>query len=90
MASNQELFANGLAANQKVIGANNMANREVYGLLHRVLMAEGPGRFVSQILPAARGPKPALPLSGRSYRQAAIPLIDPMADVRSPRTNSRP
>ena len=46
MASNQELFANGLAAYQKVIEANYMAHREVYGLLHRVLMAEGPGRFV--------------------------------------------
>ncbi|MER9237312.1 hypothetical protein NKI56_36160 [Mesorhizobium sp. M0622] len=28
MASNQELFANGLAANQKVIEANYMAHRE--------------------------------------------------------------
>jgi hypothetical protein len=46
MASNQELFANGLAANQKVIDGNYMAHRKVYGLLHGVLMAEGPVRFV--------------------------------------------
>jgi hypothetical protein len=46
IASNQELFANGLAAYQKVIEANYMAHCEVYGLLHGVLMAKGPGRSV--------------------------------------------
>jgi hypothetical protein len=46
MAYNQELFAKGRAAYQKVIDANYMAHREVHGLLHGVLMTEAPGRFV--------------------------------------------
>ena len=39
MEYNQELFAKGLAAYQKVIDANYMAHREVRGLLHGVLMS---------------------------------------------------
>jgi hypothetical protein len=37
------LFANGLAAYQKVKEANYVAHCEVYGLLHGILMAGGAG-----------------------------------------------
>jgi hypothetical protein len=43
IACTQELFANGLAAYQKVKEANYVAHCEVYGLLHGILMAGGAG-----------------------------------------------
>ncbi|MER9243590.1 hypothetical protein [Mesorhizobium sp. M0633] len=46
MASDHKLFANGLAANQKVIEANYMAHREALCPAARGPMAERPGRFV--------------------------------------------
>ena len=46
METDQELFAKGLATYQKVVGQNYMAHREVYGLLHDVLVSEAPKQFV--------------------------------------------
>ncbi len=46
MPSNQELFEKGLVTYRKVEAANYMAHREVYGLLHDVLVAEAPEGFV--------------------------------------------
>jgi SAM-dependent methyltransferase len=44
--TDQELFAKGLAAYQKVVGQNYMAHREVYGLFHKRLVSEVPKQFV--------------------------------------------
>ena len=46
METDQELFAKGLATYQKVVRQNYMAHREVYGLLHDVLVSEAPKQFV--------------------------------------------
>jgi hypothetical protein len=46
MPSDQELFAKGLATYRKVEAANYMAHREVYGLLHEVLVSQAPDAFV--------------------------------------------
>jgi SAM-dependent methyltransferase len=46
MPSNQELFEKGLATYRRVEAANYMAHREVYELLHDVLVAEAPESFV--------------------------------------------
>jgi cyclopropane fatty-acyl-phospholipid synthase-like methyltransferase len=46
MQTDQELFAKGLATYQKVVRHNYMAHREVYGLLHDVLVSEAPKQFV--------------------------------------------
>jgi SAM-dependent methyltransferase len=46
MPSDQELFAKSLATYRKVEAANYMAHREVYGLLHDVLVSEAPDAFV--------------------------------------------
>jgi SAM-dependent methyltransferase len=46
MQSDQELFARGLAAYQKVVRLNYMAHKEVYGLLHRLLKTEASDRFI--------------------------------------------
>jgi SAM-dependent methyltransferase len=46
METDQELFAKGLATYQKVIRHNYMAHREVYRLLHDVLVSEAPKQFV--------------------------------------------
>ena len=46
METDQELFAKGLATYQKVMRQNYMAHREVYGLLHDVLVSEAPKPFV--------------------------------------------
>jgi SAM-dependent methyltransferase len=52
--TDQELFANGLATYQKVVRHNYMAHREVYDLLHDVLVSEAPREFV--FLDIACGP----------------------------------
>ena len=46
MPSDQELFAKSLATYRKVEAANYMAHREVYALLHDVLVSEAPDAFV--------------------------------------------
>jgi cyclopropane fatty-acyl-phospholipid synthase-like methyltransferase len=46
MTTDQELFAKHLATYQKVVEANYMAHREVYGLLHNVLLNEAREGFV--------------------------------------------
>ncbi|MER8991443.1 hypothetical protein [Mesorhizobium sp. M0590] len=66
MASDHELFANGLAANQKVIEASYMAHREANGLYLGVLMAEGPGREADNPL---------------TNRQSRLPLVQFWADA---------
>jgi hypothetical protein len=62
MAYNQVLFAKGLAAYQKVIDANCVAYRDVHGLLHGVLIAEAPGRFVFIDLACDTWPETEWPL----------------------------
>jgi hypothetical protein len=54
METDQELFAKGLATYQKVVRHNYMAHREVYRLLHNVLVSEAPKQFV--FLDIASGP----------------------------------
>jgi cyclopropane fatty-acyl-phospholipid synthase-like methyltransferase len=54
METDQELFAKGLATYQKVVRHNYMAHREVYRLLHGVLVSEAPKKFV--FLDIACGP----------------------------------
>jgi SAM-dependent methyltransferase len=54
METDQELFAKGLATYQKVVRHNYMAHREVYGLLHDVLVSQAPKPFV--FLDIACGP----------------------------------
>jgi SAM-dependent methyltransferase len=46
MQTDVELFAIGLATYEKVVRENYMFHREVYGLLHSLLMVEAPERFV--------------------------------------------
>ena len=46
METDQELFAKGLATYQKVVAQNYMAHREVYGLLHDMLVSEAQQQFV--------------------------------------------
>jgi SAM-dependent methyltransferase len=54
METDQELFAKGLATYQKVVRHNYMAHREIYRLLHDVLVSEAPKKFV--FLDIACGP----------------------------------
>jgi SAM-dependent methyltransferase len=54
MEADQELFAKGLATYQKVVQHNYMAHREVYDLLHNILLSEAPKPFV--FLDIACGP----------------------------------
>jgi ubiquinone/menaquinone biosynthesis C-methylase UbiE len=92
MPSNQELFEKGLATYRKVEAANYVAYREVYGLLHDVLVADAPEGFVFADLGcgSATGSAKALAgtkigryvgvdISGRSLDVAREALRDPMA-----------
>ncbi|MES0032962.1 hypothetical protein NKJ73_15070 [Mesorhizobium sp. M0074] len=74
MASDHELFANGLAANQKVIEANYMAHREALWPAAWSPRAEGPGRFVFADLACGTGPFAVRPVIAAGPVKAAVRL----------------
>lgn len=82
MASDQELFAKGLATYRKVEDANYIAHREVYGLLHDVLMAEAPDGFVFADLGCGTATGSAKSLAGtRVGRYVGVDISEPSLDV---------
>lgn len=64
MKSDQKLFADGLATYQKVVSANYMAHREVYGTLRRVLLEENLDGFVFADLACGTATGSAAALAG--------------------------
>ncbi|BCH12085.1 hypothetical protein MesoLj131c_63430 [Mesorhizobium sp. 131-3-5] len=57
-------FAKGLATYQKVVAANYMAHREVYGALRQVLLGEASNGFVVADLACGTAPGSAAALAG--------------------------
>ena len=82
MATDQELFAKGLATYEKVVAANYMAHREVYGLLHNVLVNEAPEGFVFADLGCGTAMGSAQALAGTSVgRYIGIDISQPSLEV---------
>jgi SAM-dependent methyltransferase len=82
MTTNQELFAKGLATYQKVVAANYMAHREVYGKLHDVLLNEAPRGFVFADLGCGTAMGSAVAAAGTSVgRYVGVDISEPSLDV---------
>lgn len=82
MTTDQELFAKGLATYQKVVVANYMAHREVYGLLHDVLLDEAPAGFVFADLGCGTAMGSAKALAGTSVgRYVGVDISRPSLDI---------
>lgn len=82
MNSDQELFAKGLATYRKVVAANYMAHREVYDLLHRLLLAEAPDDFVFADLACGPAPFSATALADTKVsRYVGIDISQPSLEV---------
>ena len=82
MQSDQSLFAKGLATYEKVMAHNYMAHKEVYGLLHQVLMAEAPDRFVFLDVACSTATASAEALKGTTVsRYIGIDISQPALDV---------
>ena len=80
--SDQELFAQGLATYQKVVGLNYMAHKEVYGVLHKVLAAEAPEQFVFVDLACSTATASAEALRGTKIgRYIGIDISQPSLDL---------
>jgi hypothetical protein len=88
--TDQELFAKGLAAYQQVVGQNYMAHREVYGLLHKMLVSEALKQFVFLDIACgtATGSTRALRRCGASRREAAMPQTSWKPALRQPTVGS--
>jgi SAM-dependent methyltransferase len=82
MATDQELFARGLATYEKVVAANYMAHREVYRLLHDVLLNEAQTGFVFADLGCGTAMGSAEALAGTSVgRYIGVDISQPSLDV---------
>ena len=82
MATDQELFAKGLATYEKVVAANYMAHREVYGLLRDVLLNEAPPGFVFADLGCGTAMGSAETLAGTPVgRYVGVDISQPSLDV---------
>ena len=82
MPSDQELFAKGLATYRKVESANYMAHREVYGLLHDVLISEAPDAFIFADLGCGTATGSANALAGTQIgRYVGVDISEPSLDV---------
>ncbi len=82
MKSDQELFAKGLATYQRVVAANYMAHKEVYGLLRQVLLDDAPDGFVFADLACGTAPGSAAALMDTGVaRYVGIDISQPSLDV---------
>lgn len=82
MPSDQELFAKGLATYEKVMAANYMCHREVYGLLHDVLVKEAPDGFVFADLGCGTATCSSAALAGTGIgRYIEIDISEPSLEV---------
>lgn len=82
MPTDQELFAKGLATYEKVVAANYMAHREVYGLLHDVLLNEAPNGFVFADLGCGTAMGSAKALAGTPVgRYIGVDISQPSLDI---------
>jgi SAM-dependent methyltransferase len=82
MPSDQELFAKGLATYRKVEAANYMAHREVYGLLHDILVADAPDGFVFADLGCGTATGSARALAGTEIgRYVGVDISEPSLEV---------
>jgi SAM-dependent methyltransferase len=82
MPSAQQLFAKGLATYQKIVAANYMGHREVYDLLHLVLMEEAPSNFVFADLGCGTAAGSAAALAGtRVARYVGIDISQPSLNI---------
>lgn len=82
MRSDQELFAKGLATYQKVVAANYMAHKEVYGLPRQVLLDDAPEGFVFADLACGTASGSATALIGTGVaRYVGIDISQPSLDV---------
>jgi len=80
--SDQELFAKGLTTYQKVVSLNYMAHREVYRVLHEVLVTEAPDQFVFLDLACSTAMASAEALKGANVgRYVGIDISRPSLDV---------
>ncbi|MFZ2104291.1 MAG: class I SAM-dependent methyltransferase [Roseiarcus sp.] len=82
MATDQELFAKGLATYQKVVSHNYMAHNEVYGVLRQVLAREAPDRFVFLDVACGTAASTAEALDGANVgRYIGIDISRPSLDM---------
>jgi SAM-dependent methyltransferase len=82
MPSDQELFAKGLATYRKVEAANYMAHREVYGLLHDVLISEARSPFVFADLGCGTATGSAKALAGTQISgYVGVDISEPSLDA---------
>ncbi|MER8373687.1 class I SAM-dependent methyltransferase [Mesorhizobium sp. M1406] len=82
MPSDQELFAKGLAAYQKVVSLNYMAHKEVYDILRQVLLTEAPDQFVFLDVACGTATASAEALKGSNVgRYIGIDISQPSLDV---------
>ena len=82
MQSDQELFAKGLAAYQKVVRLNYMAHKEVYGLLRRLLVTDAPDRFIFLDLACGTATGSAEALRGTGVgRYVGIDISKPSLEI---------
>jgi SAM-dependent methyltransferase len=82
MQSDQELFIKGLATYQKVLKQNYMAHKEVYDVLHQVLVAQAPDQFVFLDVACGTATASAKALKGtRVGRYIGIDISRPSLDV---------
>ena len=82
METDQELFAKGLATYQKVVAQNYMAHREVYGLLHDMLVSEAPRQIVFLDIACGTPTWSAPALEGTSVtRYIGVDISQPSLEV---------
>jgi SAM-dependent methyltransferase len=82
MQSDQELFAKGLATYRKVITANYMYHREVYTLLHQIVLDEGREGFVFVDIACGTAPLSAEALAGTGVgHYIGLDISQPSLDV---------
>jgi SAM-dependent methyltransferase len=91
METDQELFAKGLATYQKVVRHNYMAHREVYDLLHDVLVSEAPKQFVFLDIACGTATGPAQALRGTNVGgYVGVDISGPSLEVARQELNSLP
>jgi hypothetical protein len=82
VTSDQEVFAKGLAAYQKVVAANYLARRQAYQVLDEVLLNEANGGFVFAHLACGSAPFSAAALAGPGVtRYIGVDMSKPAPDV---------
>jgi SAM-dependent methyltransferase len=82
MPSDQELFAKGLATYRKVEAANYIAHREVYSVLHDVLLREARDGFVFADLGCGTATGSAGAIAGtRIGRYIGVDISEPSLEV---------